>query len=132
LKHPKISVTSTDEDIVARVANLFEVKYHRVKRRKQHWKHAWVVKKGGYAAVELMKELQPFMGKRRNERIQEIVSDYKSPKSRRPTAAEIEKIVTLCQANKETQKVIGAKFGYTRETVNHIWRRHQKQMVIVV
>ncbi|MCA1643648.1 MAG: hypothetical protein LC785_17285 [Acidobacteria bacterium] len=37
-QYPALSITSTDEDVIQRVASLLAVSYCRVTKRREHWK----------------------------------------------------------------------------------------------
>jgi hypothetical protein len=118
---PIIQVCSTDEDIIAKAADLFGVKYHKTKRKTNNQKHktVWVVKRNGTVAVEIMEMLQPLMGKRRQSQIQKAI-DSCSLKYRRLTRKHVLEIRHMCETSELTQKQIADLFKVSRETVNKI------------
>lgn len=68
----RIALTMTDADVVERVAALWSVSYHEVRRdrcRLMGWKPNYYVHLRGRRAVEMMKLLRPLMGQRRQEQI---------------------------------------------------------------
>ncbi len=68
---PYISLQMTDEDVVARAANLFQVGYQRTKNRKPGlWKASYMVQFRGSRAASLMRDLRPLMGVRRKSQIE--------------------------------------------------------------
>ena len=71
-----ITLQMTDEDIVSRVADLFGVKYHLIKARKDNWKDSYQCCKRGAGALKIMKELKPLMGERRQNQIQEAINSH--------------------------------------------------------
>ena len=71
-KYPRISLGMTDEDIIARVADYFEVNYHLKKADKRNpvWKPMYqlhIIKTD--VLIECFLELFPFLGSRRREAI---------------------------------------------------------------
>jgi DNA-binding XRE family transcriptional regulator len=119
---PVISVSSTDEDIIARVALLWGVNYSEAKRKKKNPKHklAWTVQKRSYPAVQLMLLLRPIMSNRRQQAIDKAVASYlKHGTKRRLLPEEVETIRAMCKTVM-SQKEIGKQFGVSRETVNKI------------
>ena len=73
---PIISVDMTDEDVIARVSEIFKRKYHPVKRRDKKHKESYAVRLTGKKAVSLMMMLYPLMGNRRREKITAVLSRY--------------------------------------------------------
>lgn len=89
---PRIAVNMTDEDTVQRIASLFGVGYIHTRRHERHdnWKPAFTVKVVGKPAMELMRQIQPHMSKRRQEQIQRALDSY-DPKYKqdRPNAPKL-------------------------------------------
>ncbi len=86
--HPKtdkvsvgIAIEMTDEDIIQRVCKLIGNTYCKVKKREIHHKQAYKTTIRGRRAFELMLIIQPIMGERRKQRIQECIDSY-IPKKR--------------------------------------------------
>jgi DNA-binding transcriptional regulator YiaG len=119
--NPGISVCSTDEDVIRKVARLFGVNYCQVRKNKKNinWKKVWAVKKRGFHAVELMQSLKPLMGLRRQHQIDVAVASYDFSKKKRLSESEVAEIRNLCTTNIKQAK-IAAMFGTSRETVNKI------------
>ena len=117
---PGISVCSTDEDVIARVALMFGVKYWKVKgKRKSHWKEVWLTKKKGSHAVELMNILKPMMSVRWRQQIDRAIASYDDTKIKWLSEFDVAEIRRLCTTNMK-QVDIGKMFGVKRETVNKI------------
>jgi len=76
-RDPQISVQMCDEDVVARVATLFHVKYYACKRQRRYYKRPWRTTLIGQRAVALMKILRPFMGTRRQQQIDRAVASHR-------------------------------------------------------
>lgn len=118
-----VAVTTTDEDVIQKVASLWGVKYHEIreKRRdeKPHWKTAYVIRLRGYKAVELMKSLRPLMGIRRQQQIDKALAAY-SGSFFKLTDNIVRKIKYDLRKGKYTQLQIAKKYGICRETVNKI------------
>lgn len=83
---PSISVHMTDEDVIRRVATLFDIGFVQIiKGKRAHHKTSYAVRLRGARAVELMKLLEPLMGIRRQDQIKRVVSSY-VPKNRKTLA----------------------------------------------
>jgi len=116
-----------DEDVIARVADLFGVKYQESKRkktgrRKSH-KKAWVVALKGTRARLLMQQLRPLMGKRRQQQIDKALASYDPTLTRKKLGPkEVRKIRQLLDEKNLTHQEIANRFGVTRSHVSHIKR----------
>lgn len=73
---PAIQVAMTDEDVIARVAELFDVQYYRWQRKNTTYKASYQTQLRGRRAVDYMKQLYPLMGKRRQEQIDRALATY--------------------------------------------------------
>jgi hypothetical protein len=89
---PSISISMTDEDIIARVANIFGVKYHRVSPRREGAKVPFSVLARGTRAHDLMRELYPRMGIRRQAQIDRALTGYVYKPSRTVTEAQAREV----------------------------------------
>lgn len=79
---PRISVAMTDRDIIDRVAALFGMTVTIRQPQKDHHKPSYVTCLRGKKAIDLMTELRPFMGKRRQEQIDRAIASWTPPKRR--------------------------------------------------
>jgi hypothetical protein len=90
---PMVKVGGTDLDTIQYAAQLLgnpAVQFER--RRQAHWKDQWKVYKHGQPAVEVMKQILPWMGSRRSEKIREIIAIWEGrqkPPLKKPLAAEV-------------------------------------------
>ena len=78
-KRPRISLSMTDEDIVAKAASLFGCNYAKVASKRyarNGWKTPYRVIVRGKRAVEFMKLLRPLMGTRRQQQIDKAIKSY--------------------------------------------------------
>lgn len=114
---PKIQLSMTDEWVVSKVADLWEVKYFRSDRNiDKGWKPTYITKISGYPSVVWMKKLYPLMSPRRQSRIDEIISIYKEPSIRR-FVAETRKEILDRVSNGETKTSLAKEFGIDRRTI---------------
>ena len=110
-----IALTMTDEDVVSRVASLWGVAFHHVRReisRIRGWKPIYYVHLRGRAAADLMQRLLPLMGNRRQEQIRKALASYDPNKRRKlspDTIAEIK--AKLSEGSQHT------------EACEAVWRR---------
>lgn len=124
---PAICIQMTDEDIIAKVARLFNRKYHKVKSKRyieNNWKPPFVTKIAGREAVDLMIKLKPLMGIRRANQIDEVVSKYKSiiVKNRnfRLLIEDVRNIKKLLVEGELTHKEIADIYGVERSSITYI------------
>ena len=74
---PDVRVSMQDLDIMERVAALMGGRpIHRMKARNWARRDSYKVQLQGQAALELMRALRPFMGKRRTAKIDEILAIF--------------------------------------------------------
>lgn len=78
---PRIVVAMTDEDIVARAAEICGVKYCKLSPRSEKHKDVYRVMVRGYQAIELLKRVYPLMGIRRQKQIKRVIDSYKGTTS---------------------------------------------------
>jgi hypothetical protein len=74
--YPNISVNMTDEDVVARVANVFGTGHLPLKPKNANWQTTYLTRIRGTRAHNLMKAIYPMMGKRRQQQIDKIFEKY--------------------------------------------------------
>jgi hypothetical protein len=75
-RHPRIALVMSDEDIVGRVAALFDHTYTPMSPSKDHWRITYKFTMRGTPAAQLMKQLYVLMGKRRQSQIDRALENY--------------------------------------------------------
>lgn len=73
---PAFRVNMTDADVIQRVGSLFGRAVIDLKRRKQHHKDPHVTTIKGAPAVQLMREMSPFLGYSRRRQIERVLSSW--------------------------------------------------------
>lgn len=73
---PYISLKMTDRDVVERVAEMFGTAVTFIHRVEPQHKDQWVTRCQGNRAIEIMRGILPFMGKRRTETIEMLLFLY--------------------------------------------------------
>jgi len=81
-RSPVLGVSMTDRDVIARVAEIFDVKVLRARAPHPHWKDAWAARLRGRRAIEVMRLIYPLMGERRRAQIDRAIASY-APDPRR-------------------------------------------------
>lgn len=128
---PVISVSMTDEDVIARVARLWSMSYcpcSEGKCAENGWKVPYRTALRGAKAVALMLKLKPHMSTRRQSQIREAVDSY-DPELRRLNSAKITPdAVVAIRSAEGTNREVGAVFGVSHATISRIrsgkqWRR---------
>jgi len=77
---PCIQLKMKDEDIIKRVASLWNVTVIENKKQELHWSQTYQVNLYGNRAVAWMFTIYSFMGKRRQAKIKEVVAGWKNQK----------------------------------------------------
>jgi hypothetical protein len=79
-RSPVLALQMTDEDVVARVAEMFGRKLGRWQPRDERFQPIFLVRVTGSKAVAWMTALRPLMGRRRQTQIDRALASY-APKS---------------------------------------------------
>jgi len=72
-RKPRLSISMSDEDVIARVANAFGLKYFVRKQRQSHHKIMYLSNMQGSTAIKIMRTIQPVMGIRRQQQIENAI-----------------------------------------------------------
>jgi DNA invertase Pin-like site-specific DNA recombinase len=119
--HPLIALTMTDEEIVARVAQLFSHAYTHIPPKKSSWKASYKFTIRSSPAAKLMKQLYPIMGIRRQRQITHALSDYIEKENPAVTFQKLNEAqvrqIKIRLARHETAKSIAKDFGVTHYTI---------------
>jgi hypothetical protein len=113
-----IVVYMTDEDVIARVANLIAKPYSKILKKNKKWKDVYRVGIYGENAVPLLKKILPFLGNRRKAKAIQVLKAYEINCSKRKKAEKKrklrnEKIVSMYKTKKYNKLELGQKFGLT-------------------
>ena len=117
---PIISLQMTDEDVVAKVSQLFGVKYYSVPPKKEHHKTVFSMRLRGYHAVEIMKKLNPLMSNRRQSQIKNALSCY-SAQYRCLSKQQVIEIRSMLEAGLG-QSEVARRFNVSRTAIHKIHR----------
>lgn len=119
---PVVAMTTTDKDVADRVAEMFgttPLKIADARYRKNGWKTAYLVRKRGAPAVELMRNLLPLMSKRRKGQIRKAVKGHRLRKIPKLTARDVREIKRRLDKG-ESQTSIARDFPVCRQTICQI------------
>jgi hypothetical protein len=113
---PRIQVAATDEDVIQRIAAIWGVSYWRSpETRNPAWKPYYRVQVRGRRAVDLMRELRPLMGIRRQQQIDRALEDW-SPRANRIPRDKLNEMGRRHLAGESTRS-LGREYGVSHETV---------------
>lgn len=111
---PIIALQMTDEDVVAKVAAIFQVKYHRVDMsHEKGWRDTYRLRIAGKKAVSVMKLLRPLMGERRQGQIDKALACYNGDTRKVITPEQIEAIRSRSQ-NGENVLTLAREYGISK------------------
>lgn len=119
---PSINLQMTDEDIVARVATLFQVSYYKNQRKnKPTWNPIYICRVKGIRAHDIMVKLKPLMGTRRKSQIDAALLNYikRSPGDFCRKLSNKQVIEILDQSNK-TLSELGKLYNINRAVIRRI------------
>lgn len=122
---PQMTINMCDEDVIARVAKLFGVAYHRCRPRKAHHKESFTTVLRGRRAVALMCDLRELMGTRRRSQIDRALFSYEPPVCKTPPA--VEEVRQLQDAGNSI-RAIARRFGVSRSVVERLLFRVRGSM----
>ncbi len=123
---PVISMLSTDEDVIAKVASLMNVSYWgRLSEEfeRNGWKKPYAVHLRGSRAVELMLILKPLMGTRRQQQIEKAIEGFK-PKVPLISEEDAMEMVRLYCVEKKKVVDLAQRFGIGRTLVYFYIKRY--------
>jgi hypothetical protein len=122
--HPNSSsvhITMADEDVVAKVADIWRVKYHRFYSQQYQtngWRPVYSAKITGRRAVQLMTLIRPLMGKRRQAQIDRAIARY-SDKCRVLAPEKLEEIRYRSQSGENVLK-LAEEYGISKSLAYYI------------
>lgn len=121
-----ISLEMCDEDIVQRVGQLLNAKYFLIHPKNPKHKLSYKISKRGFEAYEMMKLLQPLMGKRRACKIQECIDVYEANAAKQAIIVEARKQmyqdVRLLSKQGHSANELAEKYGVTNYRIYQILR----------
>lgn len=121
---PRIAASSTDKDVLEQLVFFAGGRIYPLKKRKSHWKDAWVWVLTCDEAVSLMQNLLPWLGKRRKQRVVECLQIVEETKNKRKAiqrqrSAKHAKVIELRESGM-THQAIADQVGYDRTYVTKL------------
>lgn len=126
---PVISVSMTDEDVVARVAKIWTTSYSKEIARRYGWLPTYRVSISGKKAIAWMKIMLPYLGIRRSSRVEEICEYFENRREERlltnPNAEtfafqRFDRDILLREYETSFYRKLGRKYGVSYETLRRI------------
>lgn len=126
---PRISLEMTDQDVVERVAKMFEISYIHTKR------YANVKHKDGFRfllrgqrAVRLMEVLSPYMGTRRQAQINEVLNSYTEKPA--DIAKLTDEAVRDIRSKRVSMRKFAALYGVAKGTIQRVQQGNYYKQVV--
>jgi hypothetical protein len=119
---PIVQVQTTDEDVAARVAALFSIKYQRVSDARgsiRGWKPIFSVRLRGYPAVRVMNDLRQLMSLRRQQQIDRALKGIRPPRERLISVENAKKLAARYWAGEKSPTRLGQEFGIGKNLAIH-------------
>lgn len=117
-----ITLNMSDEDVVARVAAIFKVKYHASKQSEEiakGWKTTYRTNLRGVRAHDWIALLYPMMGQRRQTQMQRALDSYRYDVHRALTEDQMEALRTRAR-NGESPFHLAKEFGISKTLAYYI------------
>ncbi len=138
-KTPKITVSMTDEDVIARIAAFFATPYHSRRPKDENCKMVFITEVHSVKAIALMNAILPFMGLRRAAKIREVMmlADARQGPRRgeqsnhaKLTDAQAAQIracyIKGIRKNENSSSAIAARFGVSVASVWYVVNKRQE------
>lgn len=122
---PRIVVEMTDQDVVARVAELFGMSVTALSARQENWKPTWRTDLRGAKAVMLMEVMKPLMGARRQGQIDAALATY-SYRAGKVSPARCSDLIARYRAG-ESAAALATESGMTRWGIYKMAARVQQE-----
>lgn len=124
-----LTISMTDLDVLEKVRDNFGGNIYPLKKRKAHWKDAWMWRLGGEDSVSLVKRMLPFLGERRSSRGQEYIDKHRSIEdynlSRKESSDLLAReILQLRSSENLTHQKIADRLHLERSSVTKILNAH--------
>ena len=113
-----ISVQMTDEDVVARVANILNSSLMKVKSKNPKHKDSYVTRVYAKNAESVMREIFPLMGIRRKDQIQKALDSIEYVE----VGLTKEQLYDILSRRGESAKALAKEYGVTNWRIYQIWR----------
>jgi hypothetical protein len=122
---PIVACQMTDQDVIFDLQKLWGGRVYYSKARQKGYKDVWRWQVGGDEAVELMKQIRPFMYSRRKEKIDQVIKVWENQKKKLNKIKENgDKAAKEYLSTDLSLRQVAKKYGIGYETV----RRHIKNI----
>lgn len=116
---PRVACSMTDLDVLEKLRmSVGRGSIHPITKRQSHWKDAWIFTARGRDAEAIMDAIYPYMGKRRQAKISEVLKfyrengrDFKHPKENQLRA------LAYYRENNCGLREAAAKFSVSKDTI---------------
>lgn len=123
-KPKRMAISLTDYDVLERIQLNFGGTVSPLKKRKEHWKDAWIWSIGGEDALKLAKDIHPFLLSRRSKRCEEFINNFvtreESKDIKKQKAIQNKKLAIELKNAGMTHKQISETLGVDRTYVTHL------------
>lgn len=122
-RQPRVCIHMTDEDVVQKVASMLGLQYLHLKDLNPgKWKRTYKLDIKGSRALKVMELVYPHMGKRRRERIDEILHMFKEQPIRTPKLTEAQARDILSLKGLHSAREVAGQFQLSIKTIEKIWK----------
>lgn len=123
---PRITLQMVDEDVIQRVADIWQCGYSSYSPRKSNWSALHTVLISSQRAINWMEAISPYMGSRRQSKISDLIARYEKKKNifrgghahNGLLAEEILcRTTLLAELKKHSYRELAKKYGFSHETI---------------
>lgn len=128
-----MSIQMTDLDVLLQVQEFFGGSVNACRKQKDHHKDIWKWTICGAPALELARQVHPYLLKRRQERCADFIELYENQfaasGARKQDIIDMKAKVVSMSATGMTHAEIAKSFGKDRTYITHIINRAKKQSI---
>lgn len=117
---PRIQVVTTDEDVAHRAGAIMGATPRLQASLKPEWKDTWLLRIKGRKAIEIMSQLRPLLGVRRQAQVDAAIESWSGWHGQRVLTPEQADEVRTARGQRSA-KVVAAEFGISSHLVYSIW-----------
>jgi len=126
---PIVGISMKDEDVIDRLAKMWETSYSKETPRKKGWSPVFKCSISGKKALVWMRTMLPYLGARRSEKVKRICHDFEKIREARLSSDPNAETFAFQRFDKDalrreygtaSYRDLGKKYGVSHETIRRI------------
>jgi hypothetical protein len=126
----RVALSMTDQDVVERAAAMVGAKVFLIPPRQVNWMPAWIFALYGQRALDIAVDLEPLLGQRRHEQIDQMRQYYRPPKRFVAPPSRVARNIEIARRHSEGESgpALAVEFSMTHQNVYYITKRYRDQV----